>query len=231
MRGMVPGLDTPVPLLLQLPGILQDDDFTGRFASAFDDGLAPVLATLDSLSAYVDPWLSPPDFLDWLAGWVSVPVDDAWDVERKRAIVADAAVTHRRRGTVRGMVDALELALGAKVEVVEGGACGWSATPGADLPGEGGAVITVRIQASDPDAVDLARADALVEELKPAHVAHRCVAVASDGEPVLVSPREPRENGGKATAASAEHAPALVGGAEETEPAGSVPEDEPKEES
>lgn len=177
MRGIIPDLESAVPLLHQLPGVLQDDDFTQRFVGAFDDGLAPILTTLDSLSGYIDPWLAPADFLEWLAGWVSIELDDAWRDDQKRAIVADAAVTHRRRGTLQGMVDALELALNARVEVIDSGACAWSATPGDPIPGDDRPSLTVRIHAADPDQVDLARAESLVADLKPAHVAHHCEAV------------------------------------------------------
>ena len=69
-RGMVAGLASPAPLLHRLPGVLQDDEFTQRFVRAFDDAYAPILTTLDSLACYFDPHLAPPDFVDFLAGWV-----------------------------------------------------------------------------------------------------------------------------------------------------------------
>jgi phage tail-like protein len=33
--------------------------------------LAPVVATIDCLGAYLDPALTPEDFLRWLGGWVT----------------------------------------------------------------------------------------------------------------------------------------------------------------
>ena len=74
MRGIVPDLASAVPIAQRLPGVYQEGDFTQRFVSTFDTALAPVIATLDGLPGYVDPWLAPPDFLDWLAGWVGVEV-------------------------------------------------------------------------------------------------------------------------------------------------------------
>ena len=59
---------------------------TQRFVSTFDTALAPVIATLDGLPGYVDPWLAPTDFLDWLAGWVGVEVDEEWTVPQRRQI-------------------------------------------------------------------------------------------------------------------------------------------------
>lgn len=170
---MVPGLASAAPLVERLPGLLQDDDFTCRFVAAFDDGLAPVLATLDGLAGYVDPWLAPVDFLDWLAGWVGVELDDAWGVDQRRAIVADAALVHRRRGTVRGVAEALERALGAVVEVSDSGGSTWSSTPGAEPPGVSTPFVAVRIEVDDPDEVDVRRVEMLIESVAPAHVPYR----------------------------------------------------------
>ena len=115
MRGSIAGLASAAPVALRLPGVLQEDEFLQRFVGAFDDGLAPVLATLDCLAAYVDPWLAPQDFLDYLAAWVGVELDDAWTLAQRREIVAGAALVHRRRGTVRGIADAVRLAVGGEV--------------------------------------------------------------------------------------------------------------------
>src|SRR2546430_13532628 len=56
--------------------------------SAFDAALAPVFATLDNLPTYFDPWLTPPDFLEWLGSWFGLALDDSWSVERRRAVLA-----------------------------------------------------------------------------------------------------------------------------------------------
>jgi phage tail-like protein len=181
MRGVIEGLGTPVPLLHRLPGVLQDDDFTRRFVSAFDDGFAPVIATLDGLASYVDPWLAPPDFVDWLAGWVGVELDDAWSTEQRRTIVAEAALVHRRRGTSRGIVEALELALGARVEVDDSGGCTWSPTAGSEPPVATPPCVTVRIVVDDPASVDLRRVEMVLDAVKPAHVAHTYEVIGAAG--------------------------------------------------
>jgi phage tail-like protein len=160
MRGVIPDLVSAVPIAQRLPGVYQEEEFAQRFVSTFDDALAPIIATLDGLAGYVDPWLAPADFLDWLAGWVGVDNDETWSVPQRRAIVARAALVHRRRGTARGIEDAVRLTVSdCRVEVVESG------TPAAP-------VVTVRVSVSDVDAVDVRRVDALVTGVKPAHVAH-----------------------------------------------------------
>lgn len=178
---MVAGLASPVPLVHRLPGVLQDDDFTRRFVSAFDDAYAPVLVTLDSLACYFDPQLAPADFVDYLAGWVGIELDDSWSVEQRRKIVAGAALMHRRRGTRRGIEEALGLGLAAEVTVTDTGGCTWSPTPGGQMPGSAPARMEVRIQVDDPDAVDPRRVESLIEATKPAHVAHTVVVAARTG--------------------------------------------------
>ena len=180
MRGVLPGLDSPVPLLHRLPGVLQEDEFLQRLLPAFDAGFAPVLVTLDSLHAYVDPALAPEDFLDWLAGWVGVELDDAWSLEQRRSVVGAAALVHRRAGTADGIRDALALALDAEVTVTESGGCTWSATPGAPVPGAVVPALRVTVAVPDPGAVDARRVEALLRTLKPAHVRHEHEVVARD---------------------------------------------------
>ncbi|TME80972.1 MAG: hypothetical protein E6I47_08350, partial [Chloroflexi bacterium] len=83
-RGLVRALISPHPLADALPALFQEDGFTQRFMSAFDAALAPVFATLDNLPTYFDPWLTPPDFLEWLGSWFGLALDDSWSVERRR---------------------------------------------------------------------------------------------------------------------------------------------------
>jgi phage tail-like protein len=172
-RGLLPGLAAARPLAERLPGVLQDDPFTTRFTTAFDDAYAPVLTTLDSLACYVDPWLAPTDFLDWLATWVGVELDDAWSVDQRRRIIADAARVHRQRGTAAGIEASLEASLGADVEVTDTGGCTWSEKPGADPGGSSPPGVSIRIRVADPDAVDQRRVTALLEDVVPAHVQPR----------------------------------------------------------
>ena len=76
--------------------------------------LAPVLSTIDNLDAYLDPWLTPPDFLDWLAGWFGLELDATWPEERRRALVANALELGRWRGTVIGLALLVELYTGER---------------------------------------------------------------------------------------------------------------------
>lgn len=174
MRGMVAGLPSAVPLGAGLPAILQEDAFLRRFLLAFDDALAPVFTTLDGLDAYLNPRLAPEDFLNWLAEWVGVRLDESWAVARRRDVVAHAAAIHRRRGTLPGVADAVRLAVGGvvDVEVTDNGGATWSTTPGAELPGQAAAVLHVRVFAVAREDINVRRLDGIVNAVKPAHVPH-----------------------------------------------------------
>jgi len=167
---MIEGLESPHPLGQLLPGLYQDDDFAQRFTAGLDEVLAPVLVTLDGIEAYSDPRLAPADVVGWLAGWVGVELDEAWPVERQRALVAGAARLYAWQGTARGLRELVELYTGATVEIEESGGVAWSATPEAPLPGTPGGRVVVRLRVPDPSAVDLRRLERLVGRATPAEL-------------------------------------------------------------
>lgn len=160
------------PIATYLPAMLQADDFCVRFTEGLDPVLAPVLSTIDNIDAYVDPWLTPVDFLDWLAGWFGLELDATWPEERRRGLVANALELGRWRGTVIGLALLVELYTGGAAEIDDGGGVLASDDPTTGLPGRGAATVTVRY-VEDGD-VDVARLRRLVRDFVPAHLAVRC---------------------------------------------------------
>jgi phage tail-like protein len=163
---------TPVryPIVDFLPALLQEDDLLVRWTAGLDQVLAPVVGTLDCLDAYLDPWLTPPDLLLWLADWVGAHLDENWPVQRQRAMVAGAAALHRMRGTPAGLRAALELASGGEVELAESAGVSFSTRPhptGAPVPP---ARLHVRVRVDDPDQVSRSALEELTRAAVPAHV-------------------------------------------------------------
>jgi len=179
MRGGVTGLGTPYPLRTLLPSVLREDSFTQRLADGIDEVLAPVISTLDCLEAYLNPLLTPADFLEWVATWFSEVLDENWPAQRRRRFVAEAVEMFRIRGTVTGLRRELELSSGGRVEINESGGVAWSLKPEADLPGEDVPRLAVRITVDDASPVNQAALDALIRAAKPAHVVHRLEVVSS----------------------------------------------------
>ena len=177
MRGMVPGLISPHPLGPTLPAIYHDDDFAQRFLGALDDVLAPIFTTLDNFPTYLDPRLTPDDFLDWLATWVGIGLDDGWDEARRREVVARAVELYRMRGTAAGLAAQVGIQTGGAVEIIENGGTAWSVDAGGELPGSPEPLVVVRVAVDDPKKIDAGRVDALVAAAKPAHVPHRVEVV------------------------------------------------------
>ena len=173
MRGSIPGLTSPHPLGPRLPAVYQEDQFAQALLDGLDEVLAPIISTLDNLEAYLDPSLAPDDFLGWLGNWVGIAIDESWDMERRREVVARAVEMYQLRGTAAGLGQQVEIHTGGTVEIVENGGTAWSIDPGGELPGSPKPLVVVRVHVDDPKALDPLRIDALVAAAKPAHVEHR----------------------------------------------------------
>jgi phage tail-like protein len=163
-----------------LPAVYQEfDPFIVRFTTGLDEILAPIIATLDCLDAYVDPELAPEDFLDWLAEWVGAVLDENAPLALRRVAVSRAAELHRSRGTVSGLRTSLELLTGAHVEVADSGGVSWSARPnasGAEV--ESAPWVAVRVELPYGVAVSDRVIQSVVTAAKPAHVQHSVEVVS-----------------------------------------------------
>jgi phage tail-like protein len=173
MRAAVEGLGSPYSLAQLLPSVYQDDDFTVRLTAGWDEVIAPVISTLDCLEAYVDPQLTPADFLVWLADRMGTQLDEDWPLERKRAATAHAVEGHRTRGTVAGVRGRIALATGGEVELVDSGGVFTSDRPETPFPEGLPSVAVIRIIVEREQDADLVDLEALVQECLPAHVAYR----------------------------------------------------------
>jgi phage tail-like protein len=163
-------LTNPFPIAHRLPGVYQEDKFAQRLCAALDDVWAPLLWVLDNRDAYLDPALAPTDFVVWLASWVGLAIDERWTLEKRRALVADAARLYQWRGTARGVGELVRLYSGADAEVIDSGGTTWSGQPGGEFPGDATPQLVVRLP---PELqAELAHVDAIVAAAKPAHVAH-----------------------------------------------------------
>jgi phage tail-like protein len=176
-RGTLPGLASPHPLAATLPSLFQEDFLAQRFCAALDDVLAPVTATLDCLPAYLDPALTPPDVLDWLAGWVGLDLAVQWPVERRRLLVARAAELHAWRGTAYAVRELVELATGIVPELEDSGGATWSREPQGRLPGRRTPELVVRLYAPADGAPDPAVLTRIVALVAPAHLSWRVEVV------------------------------------------------------
>jgi len=178
VRGLVAGLASPHPIGSLLPSLYQEDGFAQRFTEGLDEVVAPALAVLDNLPAYLDPVLTPEDFLPWLAGWVGIALDENWPLVRRRQLVARAGDLYRARGTARGLAEQVELLTGSAPRIEESGGTVWSPTPNASPPGDAIAQVVVTVRETPDHPIDRRRLESIVRDAKPAAVRHRIEVVA-----------------------------------------------------
>ena len=162
----------PEFLAKYLPAVLRQDPFTQRLLRLFDEMLRPLLATIDSVDYYLDPLLTPPAFVEWLASWVGEELSPAWPDRSRRALITEAAWIHRARGTRAGIKRAVELVAGCEALVIDN-------TIGLRLDEDGKLGLNTVLQASEPHRIhivlrssageiDLAAVNEVVRRLKPA---------------------------------------------------------------
>ena len=98
-----------------LPRLYSEDAASASFLERFLANLEGLSTTLEDQVASVellfDPGSTPREYLDWLAGWMGVVLDPAWDEPRRRLFLKNAPRFFARRGTARGLLWALRLAL------------------------------------------------------------------------------------------------------------------------
>lgn len=173
MRGLIEGLTSAHPLGESLPALFQqEDDFALRFTGALDEVLAQVLMSLDNLDAYLDPMLAPTDFLEWLATWVGIDLDETWPEHKQREQVRNAVHLYRWRGTRKGLADVIRLYCDVEPEIIDNGGTSYSEGPSGPLPGSPTPSLHVRVTVAAGQDIDEARLHELVAAAKPAHLPH-----------------------------------------------------------
>jgi phage tail-like protein len=155
-----------------LPGMYGEGDFGMRFVGALEVLLDPLMAALDNLPEHFDPAYAPRDVLDLLTEWLGLEHDEGRSGEERRAIVRMAPELMRRRGTRAGLELALTLAFpGVPFRVEDAGAVTWSLDLDEDeKPSAPSFVVYCDVPLSPQRSAAVAR---LIEQAKPAHVAHR----------------------------------------------------------
>ncbi len=112
-------LDFPrVTSLDLLPPIYRQDpesaDFTARFLALFDASIADLDNAIERAPALLDADGVPDDVLPWLARFLGLELDPAWEPARRHAILRALPELYRRRGTRAGLKLAFRLVFDAE---------------------------------------------------------------------------------------------------------------------
>lgn len=144
--------------LQYLPPIYAADPFLGRFLLAFEGVLAPIEQAVDHFDLYLSPRTAPRFFLEQLAQWLGVTLDEKWPTAKRRAILAEAAELYRRRGTRWSLSRHIEIYAGVAPEIVE--------------PEDRPFHFRVILRLPGGQAIDQAAIERIVQAHKPAHTTY-----------------------------------------------------------
>jgi phage tail-like protein len=141
-----------------------------RFVGALEAVLDPVVAVIDALPAHFNPDHAPRDVLGLLAAWLGVEIDESQPISERRRLVRESAELSRRRGTVRGLELALELAFPKlPLRVEDNGGVTW----GEEQPREAsGSSFVVYCDKPIPETTQAAVARC-IEQYKPVQCTYR----------------------------------------------------------
>lgn len=106
-----------------LPEIYQQDpeskSFLERYLGIFQSLFLDMEDHIDRISQHFDPDVAEGDFLNWLAGWVSIDDGYIWTGEKLKYLIKNAISMYRIRGTRKAISDIIELYTGEKPYIVE----------------------------------------------------------------------------------------------------------------
>lgn len=150
----------PRPSYLRfLPSNFREDprsaDFLDRLLSIFEVFHSELDEVRDHLALLFNPLVTPRDALDWLAGWLGLVLDPRWPEEKRRKLIAATARLYRRRGTLAGLTEFLEIYLDQPFRILESFRLrrGGGFYLGQDRE-RGGSVLGVGMMLKEPGAAD-----------------------------------------------------------------------------
>jgi phage tail-like protein len=96
-----------------LPAVYQQDQSSGQFLENFLANPEGLFTTMEGMIAqaqlWLDPRTTPPEAVDWLAGWLGLALEPGWSDYQRRLLIAQAAYFFQRRGTLLGLMQAILL--------------------------------------------------------------------------------------------------------------------------
>lgn len=90
-----------------------------RFLFIYQHIMTTITDRIDQVPALIDPGVTDPRFLPWLASWVSFELDSSLPLHQQRELTRRAIRLYRTRGTVSGVEEMIRVLTSAPVKVLE----------------------------------------------------------------------------------------------------------------
>ncbi len=93
--------------LRYLPAVYQQDkpsrEFLQRYLALFETVFTGLEGTIERIPELFDPQRTPPGFLDWLAQWLDLGVEEDWPAAVKQRLIQNASRLYGEKGTPAGL--------------------------------------------------------------------------------------------------------------------------------
>jgi phage tail-like protein len=108
----------PETWLNYLPALYQKGEankqrFLEQFLGLFESFLTTAEQWIDTMPGLLDPQAAPDSplgsWLDWLAGWLALELEESWTEPQRRQALANAFTLYNQRGTVEGLQHLIDL--------------------------------------------------------------------------------------------------------------------------
>ncbi|MGH9972166.1 MAG: phage tail protein [Pyrinomonadaceae bacterium] len=128
LSGLAPGAKAAVremrvyyprlSYLRYLPAVYQEDpasrEFLQRFLSMFETVFSGLEKTIERIPEVFDPEHTPKEFLDWLAQWLDLGIEEDWSPQVKKRLIRSAASLYQKKGRPDGLVEFIEIVTGKR---------------------------------------------------------------------------------------------------------------------
>lgn len=112
-----------ISYLRYLPAIYQENpassEFLERFLSIFETVSGDLETRISQIYKYFDPNTVPQNFLNWLASWLNLAIEEDWQEEKKRQLIQEAYLLYKQKGTPSGIKRLIEIYTGKKPVILE----------------------------------------------------------------------------------------------------------------
>jgi phage tail-like protein len=112
-----------ISYLRYLPAIYQEDEtskeFLERFLSIFETANHDLETEIRRIYEYFDPCTVPQNFLNWLASWLNVALEEDWPEEKKRQFIREASTLYKFKGTQSSIRKLIEIYTGKEPLILE----------------------------------------------------------------------------------------------------------------